>query len=752
MKRILCLVMVLMFVMSPAVFAGNADEVAALYLATAKVSSAEGKITFSTKLNEPLDLLGTIPVESDVDIDYQLLIEEIIGATAEMEYAYSVSDDKKKMDMSLSMVFDTPVALNEEFRIEAWTKIGAWLQWDVTDLSNPVYQMILKVPFEKDYLIMDFSEMIQDNPAFSLLEGETAEMLQEEMTDALLRHAKVQKKNFEYTISFDDPGARAYLAECIEIYREFMKASNVSNTESYYEADKIFQDIIYALEHTALLGEKGLEIKVLKNSMGLIRTEVEKLHLNFNVYDLLVANGQSTEGLSREQGTVNLTLEASMSYDNHNHTKVTFPQLTEENSKTILDDYNAWNTGFVAKKPPVFQGNHTYFPIESMAEQIGETISIEQTNEGFVITYPDGTVVSTHGNSVFFDDGELPLDAPAVIVENDEIYCLEDLLYPLNIMSTYVSYHLNRNEFYITFEVVRDVMEEYVPDEEYEEEDSYVPMMLYYDFFLERSLYQEDNMIFVPVYEFVSVLFAGEFGFGNHRITYTALGENPFDIQTISASDGDAFVMVNGEQIPLTHCVKEVNGVINIPISFAKELGLSGRAQISQNLMSEGVMSHCSFSMDNPDYQEEYDDISMFEQLYFWVSSDQVPCVENGEVYIPLYDLLETMFDGEFTFAENGLEYIANGDNPVQIQKVSATVGDHFVTVDGEKVSFENEVITVNDIIRVPISFTKELGIQLDGISSYMGTSYRLSMDNPSYQPSEQEAYKNKHWFYSLFQ
>ena len=756
MKKILCLVIALLMLMSPTVFAGSADEIAKMYLATSKVSSASGKIILSTSLNEPLELLGTIPVEDDVEIDYQLLIEELIGATAEIEYAYSISNDKKKMDLSLNMVLDAPIALNDDFRIDAWAKIGAWLQYDISDLSNPTYKMIFKVPFEKNYIVMDFSDVIQENPALSFLDTAATEQMQEEIMDALLRYANVKKKGFEYIISLDDTGARAYLVECIALYQDYMKRSNTSNMESYIAADKLLQNIADALKNTPLLGEQGLELKLVKNSMGLVSAEVEKLHLNFNVYDLLVANGKSTDGLKQEQGKVNLTLESSVSIEKHNHTSVTIPQLTDENSEVIFQDLYGWNTSLIAKKPPVFRNNCIYFPIESMAEQVGKPLSIEKNGETATITYSNEHSITVSGNSIFYSDEETLMDAPAIIAENDGYYCLEELLYPLNIVSAYVLYDVDNHEFYISFEVFPDAESESESDYEYEpeyEENSYVPMQLHYGFSLDRSLYQEDSILFMPVYEFVSTLFPGEFRFGNHSITYTALEENPFGIQTISAVAGDTFVTINGEQRALTHSVVEVNGILNIPFSFAKELGLDGGAEISHRLWDNDFTSYCHFYMDNPDYHEEdFFDEYVPEQLYFWVSSDQVPCVENGEVYVPLYDLLQEMFEGEFTFFENGLEYVASGENNLQIEMVSACLGDNYVTVDGEKIGFEHEIITVNDIIRVPMSFTRNLGMENEGITAYYGTTYCFVMDNPSYQPIDDGLLEKNNWFYSLFQ
>ena len=254
----------------------------------------------------------------------------------------------------------------------------------------------------------------------------------------------------------------------------------------------------------------------------------------------------------------------------------------------------------------------------------------------------------------------------------------------------------------------------------------------------------------------ISMLFAGEFSYGEHSITYTATEENLFDIHAFSATANDMFVTINGEQYPLQQKVTEVDGVLNIPVSFAKTLGLSGDAQISQSFESENITSVCRFYMDNPEYKDETwnyeeDNFETFKYLYFWVNSDQVPCVKNDEVYVPLYDLLLEMYDGEFTFFENGLEYLATGENPLGMKKVSAFLDDNFVTVDDKKISFDNKIIEENDIIRVPLSFTTKLGMKTEGISTYYGTSYSFSMENPAYIPPLEDDIEVNHLFYHLF-
>ena len=123
-----------------------------------------------------------------------------------------------------------------------------------------------------------------------------------------------------------------------------------------------------------------------------------------------------------------------------------------------------------------------------------------------------------------------------------------------------------------------------------------------------------------------------------------------------------------------------------------------------------------------------------YPYIDLWVYSDRLPHLENGEVCVPLYDFLIELYDGEFSFTENGMEYAATGENEMGITKVSVTVGDKFVMVDDKRIELENQVVRINDVIRVPIGFVEALGFGTDWISVYNNeTTYSFSMPNPKY-------------------
>ncbi len=758
MKKIVCFLVGLTMLFTTA-FASNADIISDALAKTSELTSCSAEMTLSTKINEPLLLLDTIPIDEYTPIDIKLLIEGLTNATSKINYSYSRSDDYKKMDLSISSVSDTPIILNEDLRIDAWSKSSLWMNYDVTDIENPVFKIIAKVPFDMKYQVIDFSSFIKNNPdLIGLFDKDSIEDIQKKMKDALLEKAQVTNIGNQYTLSLDDKSAKEYLIDILDICKEYSNQSSASRYESVEAMEEAIDNIVKVIEETTLLGENGLKITFSKNNDGIITAQLEELHIRFNMYDILEAYGSSTEGLTREQAFVDITMQSDIETSNHNKTEVVMPELTDENSEYANMSYVFGNINIISDEAPAFKNNTAYYPIESIASNDKLSLKTEIKEDVITLIYPGGQNVTASGNIVNQDGEEIEFETPPFIVENGKVYCTEQFLYLLNITWTDIYYDAESNgfKFKYHYEVNIDMPE----PEDYKlyEPVEYISPTLYYTFDIDREAYMNNGKVYMPVYEFVQALFPGEFTFEENSLTYTASEENIFNIQTIKVSDGDFFVYINGVERPLEEAAIMVDGILNIPFTFIKELGMnSGYANVRYNINGQSQTVY-NLTMANPKYDDSKNTPSIPKMLRVYISSDRVPYVENGEVYVPAYDFLEHMFGGEFTFHENGMEYVAKGENNYGIEKVSMFIGDNFVTVDDKKIELNNKVVSVDDVIRVPISFTEKLGMTVSHIGVYpLGTSYSFEMENPNYveaeEPTEEpikepSIYDN--WFYQL--
>lgn len=377
---------------------------------------------------------------------------------------------------------------------------------------------------------------------------------------------------------------------------------------------------------------------------------------------------------------------------------------------------------------------------------------------------PGGEDAPTHPVPGGLNGEENEYSVPPVIIKDGKAYCTEDMLYPLGVEVWNTSYVPGADKFVFSFEIIRT--EKTDAEEEMEEEEPYIPPVLYYNFTVEAPAYVKNKICYMPAKSFIEVLFGGEAVKGENDFRYTATEENIFDIDTFYVKAGDDFALINGEKKSLGGVAEMVDGNLNIPMGFAAELGMNCSVNTNYSLNSgetEGTInSRFHFEMENPEFDPLEDKNEYYGYipltLHCWVTSDQVPHRENGEIYVPLYDLLLSMTSGNFTYGEEAdMEFVAARSNDYGIKTVKANIGDNYVTVNDEKIEFTNNIVEVNEIIRVPIEFTKKLGFKTNSISSSNSHSwYSFEKDNPKYLEKKQEEagedeniYNN--WFYQLF-
>lgn len=686
MKKVISFLIAIMM-MSTTVLADAADDVRELLVKQATFNSFTSKTVFDIDVNEPLEILDYIPSNAYSNIDYALMINDLTDAEITVNCAYNVSEDYKKLQMAMDCEFDVPVHINDSFKLDAWAKIGMWYNYDVTDAENPVFEVIVKTPLDSTYVVGDLAKEYKTDMS-SFMNVETVKHTAEIMADAITKNASITKTSKGYNIKFDNDGFCGLINDWMSIAGEYLADDEKKEFESAMkELGNIFSGISF-------LGKNGMTASVTRNSKGEITACIEEMHVDFNVYDMLEAGGKSTDGLEREKAQIDLTLRAATEISGINTTKVTLPELTPENTTQMFAEYT--DDYYYTEKAPLFRNNIIYYPVNEVIELTRADVKIE-------------------GNKVTVGETVLECDQTQLITYEDGIYVTKDVLEFIGVYYTDIEYDVDEGVFTFTFEYSEDSTG---IAEEYNDEEPYISPYLEIDFELDRGLYTYNGIAYMPVYEFVSQMYEGEFAFGYKSLVYTAKNINVHGIETLSVRDGDSFVTVNGNKISIEAPAREINGVLNIPISFAAAYGYSGTARTTHFTYS-GVRTEFYFSQKNPLY--DWDEEETYRTL--WVSSDRLPHIENGEVCVPMYDLLLEMYDGAFSFTENGMEYTAAQTNEYGITTISVTVGDNFVTVDGEKVELENKVVRVDDVIRVPMEFAEKLGFESDGISVYGGGS-----------------------------
>ena len=559
----------------------------------------------------------------------------------------------------------------------------------------------------------------------------------------------VTKSGREYEITFDSEAAEKYIVGVMEITSALMTESADKYVQE--ESNMLLDGLKEFFDKTDIFGAGGIKLTVSADSSKKISVENSEIRFDFNLYDLLTQYGKSTEGLERDKAEVDITFKTEQTMKNYNKkTDVEFPELTEENSQIInVPDDN--ERTYIVKEAPLFKNDTVYYNLSKISDVFGFTL---KNSDGTIeFEAGDEKLTANIGEASFvLSDEEIQTDGPAFIENDGQIYANSDILWQFNIDIYGCQYSIEYKSFSYTVYYNPPIED----DSDYDYDD-YEPYMHFYSFEISGTPYVRDNICYMPVYEFVSTLFAGQFTFGDNTVLYTADGENDFGINTISVKAGDSFVYVNGEAKALSAPAENVNGVISIPVSFAQILCFDAPRILTNYWDDIGAVTNFEFSIPNPnydnnDYQGEY-----MRTLSYFVGFDKFPYIEDGEMYVPFYDLINELVKGEFTFTENTAMCEVKNDNIFNIRSVSVKSGDKFAVVNGEEKELSRSVVNYNDILCISIEDAEKLfGIKADSVS--VGShyaSYYFTKENPNYKAADgipDLSSLMNNWFLKLFE
>lgn len=93
MKKVISILMTIMMI-STTVLADTADGLHELVSSQSQLKSYTAKTVLTAKVNKPLQIIEDIPEDDYADIDYNMLVNDLINSEAVLEYSYNTSDRK----------------------------------------------------------------------------------------------------------------------------------------------------------------------------------------------------------------------------------------------------------------------------------------------------------------------------------------------------------------------------------------------------------------------------------------------------------------------------------------------------------------------------------------------------------------------------------------------------------------------------------------------------------------------------------
>lgn len=594
MKKLFSVLIVMVMMLSmPFAYGEDYDK---LFESLAKpVYSGKLEMEMKTELNKPLliaELADDLMFGGETPVDIKLLLEGLMESTIKADFEYTISEDMKKADMAMSFQASAPLMINENLKLDAWSKWDMWIEYDFLS-DTPVYKMVLKTPFLTDYILIDLSETMTAqgldlNVVMPNMEG--AEEYAEKIVESYKANSTISAKGNVYKINFDDAGFKNMFLELFKSIGEVTKnqltvmqipEKDVNEaTASIYMMNAGFE---YAKDKFSILGEDGAEIEIKFNPFGYIAEEKEKFHFALNIYDIMSAFGMAENaefsGITKENSDIDFTISATAKFSKHNQKiEVKHPVLTDENTFVVPTGYTEpeeYPTQYnyfssFEEGTPVIINSIRYVKLRNIVEECPFELSYENGTAYINTNSSYGVVeIKADCNDVVVNGETIKVVWPAV-EKNDSIYVNEEILKLFGIEINGMSYSASAGEtqvwgYYIDPDYVEEeYVEEYVDEEGpssyfYVDADSRVPVF-------------ENGITYIPLFPLL-----GECNVGTEEISVsngeiTVVSDKAYGFTNLKIFENSLYAEKDGEEILLENPVKNIKGEYWAGEDFAEKV------------------------------------------------------------------------------------------------------------------------------------------------------------------------------------
>ena len=486
MKRILCLLMVMLMVFSVTASANSLESIAIM-------QNYEAKINVSVTIEKPLDFLKEIPGIEEVYnfVELDALIESLVGSTIDMDIAGNISEDFTKIQAKVLMSSRTPLVINKNSKITTEFIAGIWIDADFTDAENLKFDMIVQSPILNRYLIIDMlkfmGEETEIKEAFlsvkDLYAKEKLALIASQSVELIKKNATVSEGNNTINVIFSQEGANQYFIDCIEwALKLFMEQQSEEYKEMYEESIK---ETLNQFEGLSIFGDDGIKMQYTFDRSGKLVSYLGVSHIDIDFYPFLELALDDTGNLANTDCHFAFKVTESAKYSNVGKAVVEYPLLTEENSVTIeeLDggyeepDYEYEYEDFPPYYPYVegewatrTESGVLYAGLRGFLENMDQNHYTEEgTVNHFEYDYTNGVltvknigcnyldfkeiVITTGENKVLLDGVEIELENPVAEI-NDRIFLgLDFYEKAFNYKPGYASHDIFEDTYYIQFEL-----------------------------------------------------------------------------------------------------------------------------------------------------------------------------------------------------------------------------------------------------------------------------------------------------------
>ncbi len=309
--------------------------------------SYEAQMEFYIELNKPLDILKEVELDAPLDIQY--LVENLLKTKFSADAEVEMSQDMKKAKAHMEYNIKAPVYISEDLKFGADTTFHMWMEYDLTDMANPMMKIIFKNPLDGKYLLIDYNKLAEEmgvSEALNLSEEiifSAVYELQDIIIKAYKENSSLTANGNEYTITMTNNQLIDFFAAyIIAIFEsDYMAATGVDTSALGLENVNVEQIVAIAKMLGIFTDENALVYKVKLDDKGYISEAEEKIAFDFNIFDIAAVLGVGAEEMApitRENSDISFDLCAKVKYDRVNEeTVVEMPVLTDENSYDFME-------------------------------------------------------------------------------------------------------------------------------------------------------------------------------------------------------------------------------------------------------------------------------------------------------------------------------------------------------------------------------------------------------------------------------
>lgn len=369
--------------------------------------------TFSVKTDEALEFIDELIKIDNSDnseptiydlfspIDYRSIANSLATVDGTVKSDYEISENFDKIRMYAEISFNKPLSLNENLTIAANMGFQMYMDFDFSDISNPIYNIIMKTPINPKYIYINYSELLKQTSdklsdlsisdetmytAFISYISNTVNSIKSSMK----ANSTVSFANNVYTLKIDDKGFKNIIfdvADSVLSSTDFLSliAIDGENSADIDELKSLINSLKDACQKFTVLGENGFTAVYKVDNNGKLTEFSEETDISINLYD--ISNAFDTfipeeySQIPRESWNIDIATNSEVKYTNtETAPTIIEPTLTNDNSFDFVkltkatedyaenEKYEITNFYFYINGDKIERDGEFYIPARTFAE------------------------------------------------------------------------------------------------------------------------------------------------------------------------------------------------------------------------------------------------------------------------------------------------------------------------------------------------------------------------------------------------